>query len=219
MFAQLGFQLPEGFAFDSDDGQTVNVFLAWWSCPDAMLNNTPNAPFGPVGSMFAAMPVVPPSALTGADANPVAVQLDLLPLTWVVDQQLAADHLGTIEGLRDGYVERGDVPFTQNTLPGASMFSAQATASFGVFSVDCAIQPQAGANEAGRYRMWLAPGGAVTGYLDIVNSAGQTLGSGAADLRFNGDTDAGAPPATGGTSHVVAETAVTLAYVPLAAQA
>ncbi len=218
VFSSLGFQVPDGFQLDSADGQTVDVLLAWWFCAGGLLNNTPNAPFSDVGSMFAAIPVIPPSELTAGDPQPVAAH-DYLPLTWVVTSQLAADHLGDIEGLRDGYVEKGPVtPTSQNEAGAVATYSAAATASFGVFTVDCAIQPQPGGFEASRYRIWLAPDGAATGYLDVRQSAGQALGGGVADLRFNGDADAGAPPATGGTSHVVDGIGVVLAYVSLGAQ-
>lgn len=221
VFAQIGFTMPEGFTFDSADGQTVNVLLAWWSCPGGRLNNTPNAPFSDVHSMFAAMPVRPPAALAAQDANPVAVRLDLLPLNWVIDEQLAADHLGGIAGLRNGYVDQGDVQVKgPNALGPVTAYSASAVASFGVFSVDPTIQPAPASSPEGRYRMWLSSDGAnVNGRLDIVNGAGQALGSGHTDMRFNGDPGAGAPPATVGTAQVVDAVSVVVSYVRLHATA
>lgn len=216
MFGQLGFEMPDGFTYDSDDGQTVSVFLAWWSCPEGHLTDGLNAPFSPVGSMFAAMPVVPPSDLAGRDPNATAPQLDLLPLVWIVSSQLAANHLGGIPGLDDGYVETGDVLRTTDLQGPLQVIGMQAHASFGTFDADAAFQPAASPNAEGRYRMWLVPGdGAITQYLDIGNGAGQTLGSGHADLRFQGDPGAGAPPATGGLSHVADQTDVLVHVVSL----
>lgn len=221
MFGQLGFQLPSGFQYDSADGQTVDVLLAWWFCEEGRLNHTPNRPFPDVNSMFAAMPVKVPADLAASDTSPVPVQLDLVPLTWIVNVRLAADHLGLIEGLRNGYVEMGEVGINgHGNLGAAEQTTASAVASFGVFSVDAAVQLQPGDNPEGRYRMWLAPDGAtVTGRLDIVNGPGEAVGSGYTTLRFNGDPDAGAPPATAGMAHAVGATDVLVEHVPLAAQA
>jgi hypothetical protein len=216
LFQNIGFDLPDGFTFASDDGATVSVFLAWWSCPEGHLTDGRNAPFAPVGSMFAAMPVHPPSDLAARDPNATAPQLDLLPLVWIVSSQLAANHLGGVPGLDDGYVETGDVLRTTDLQGAMQVAGMQAHASFGTFDVDAAFQPAATPNPEGRYRMWLVPGdGAVSQYLDIENGAGQTLGSGHADLRFQGDTDAGAPPATGGMSHVADQTNVLVHLVSL----
>lgn len=220
VFENLGFTKPEGFEYASTDGQTVQVFLAWWFCPTGRLNNTPNGPFADVGSMFAAIPVEPPASLTAGDANPVPVQLDLVPLVWIINNQLAADHLGLIEGLRDGYVEMGDVQATGEAQLGvAAAQGAFAAASFGIFAVDLAYQVTGGASEENRYRLWLAPETEVTGYLDIVNWAGTTLGAGEGTLRFQGDPGAGAPPAWPGTAHVVDASDVLASYVPLAGEA
>lgn len=217
VFENLGFAKPEGFEYASTDGQTVQVLLAWWFCPVGRLNGTPNGPFGGVGSMFAAIPVQPPTSLTASDPNPVPVQLDLVPLTWVVSSQLAADHLGRIEGLREGYVDLGDVQATAEARLGvAAAQGAFAAASFGTFAVDLAYQASGGASPEGRYRMWLAPEQQAIGYLDITNGPGTTLGAGQAALRFQGDADAGAPPAWPGTSHVVDAADVAVAHVTLA---
>lgn len=219
MFAQVGFTMPTGFAFDSADGQTVNVLLAWWFCPGGRLNNTPNNAFADVGSMFAAMPVVPPADLAGKDPGTSDVQLDLLPLTWVVSSQLPADFLGQIEGLRDGYVEKGAVSLdAQNAVGSMASYTSSAVASFGVFTVDPTVQVAPSPNPEGRYRMWLSPDSVeATGWLDIDNGAGTTVGQGYTDLRFNGDPSAGAPPATVGTAHVVQDVAVRIAYNALGA--
>ena len=205
VFTQLGFQTPPGFQLASSNGQTVDVFIAWWSCPGGLLNDTQNAPFGAVGAMFIGMPVVPPADLAGRDPVMEAPQLDLLPLTWVVSNQLAARFLDEVPGLAGGYVDNGDVSVTNKVDGPASVRSMAAHASFGTFDVDATFQAAPGENPPGRYRMWLVPDGStdVAGYLDIANGAASMLGSGYADLRFQGDLDAGAPPATGGTSHVV----------------
>jgi hypothetical protein len=213
---QLGFQLPPGFQFASSDGQTVDAFLAWWSCPAGRLNDTQNAPFADVGSMFASIPVVPPADLAARDPDTEPAQLDLYPLTWVVSNQLAARFLDEIPGLAGGYVDTGDVLVTQSTDGPVSTRSMTAHASFGTFDVDAAYQAAPAEEPAGRYRMWLWPeGGEVAGYLGIAHTAGTTLGSGHADLRFQGDPDAGAPPATGGMAHVVDGTGVALVAVAL----
>jgi hypothetical protein len=217
MFDRLGFGLPPGFAYATSDGHTVSVFLAWWSCPEGRLTDGVNAPFSPVGSMFAAMPVVPPSDLAGRDPNATAPQLDLLPLVWILSQQLAANHLGGVPGLDDGYVETGDVLRTTDLNGGAAhALGMQAHASFGTFDADAAIQPGGGDNPAARYRMWLVPDeGEITHYLGISNGAGGTLGAGGATLRFQGDPGAGAPPLTVGLSHVVDATDVLVHVVEL----
>lgn len=217
MFGQLGFEMPDGFTFDSSDGQTVNVFLAWWACPQGRLTDGVNAPFAAVGSMFAAMPVKAPSDLTARDPDATAPQLDLLPLVWIVSNQVAANHLAQFPGLNGGYVQTGDVLRTSDLSLGAMQAEGmQAHASFGTFDADATYQPATGDSPAGRYRMWLVPGdGAITQFLDIENGAGRTLGSGYADLRFQGDPGAGAPPATGGTSHVVEAADVLVRLVDL----
>jgi hypothetical protein len=217
VFTQVGFELPDGFTFDSADGATVNVFLAWWSCAEGRLTDGLNAPFPQVGSMFAAMPVKPPADLAGRDPDATAPQLDLLPLVWIVSNQLAANHLGGIPGLDGGFIETGNVVRTTDLQGGALVTQGmQAHASFGTFDADASYQPAASGNPAGRYRMWLVPGdGAITQYVNVGNGEGQTLGSGYADLRFQGDTDAGAPPATGGTSHVTDATDVLVHVVGL----
>jgi hypothetical protein len=217
VFTQLGFALPAGFQYASDNGQTVDVFIAWWSCPSGLLNDTQNAPFGDVGAMFIGMPVVPPTELAGRDPVTDSPQLDLLPLTWVVSNQLAARFLDEVPGLAGGYVDNGDVSVTNELDGPLSVRSMVAHASFGTFDVDATFQASPGENPAGRYRMWLVPDGSteVAGYLDIANGAGTLLGSGQADLRFQGDPEAGAPPATGGLSHVVDATDVVLRSIDL----
>lgn len=218
VFSQLGFELPPGFAFASADGQTVDVFIAWWSCAEGRLTDGINAPFAPVGSMVIGMPVVPPSDLAARDPNATAPQLDLVPLVWIVSNQVAANHLGGVAGLDDGYIETGEVTRTTDMQGAATVQGMQAHASFGTFDVDVAYPPTGADNPAGRYRMWLVPDeGAITQYLDIANGAGNALGSGHADLRFQGDPDAGAPPATAGRSHVVDATDVLVHVVDLAA--
>lgn len=218
MFTSLGFQLPPGFTFASSDGYTVEAFLAWWSCPEGRLINSVNAAVFPVASMLAALPVVPPSDLAALDMRAGEVQLDLVPLTWILSAQLASDHLGRIEGLRGGYVEFGEVVLTAGTSAGvATVHGGTAPASFGTFDVNTAIQPAPGSSPEGRYRIWLWPDGAteVTTYLDVANSAGTTLGTGGALFRFQGDPEAGAPPATVGTARVVDATAVVVEHVVL----
>ena len=217
VFSQLGFQLPPGFQFASDNGQTVDAFLAWWFCPSGLLNDTQNAPFETIGSMFASLPVVPPPDLAARDPDPEAVQLDLVPLTWIVSNQLAARFLDEIPGLAGGYVETGEIMATTSLDGPLTARGMTAHASFGTFDVDAVFQAAPGENPAGRYRMWLWPeGGEVTSYLGIANGAGETLGSGQADLRFQGDPETGAPPATGGMSHVVDDTGVVMVAVDLA---
>jgi hypothetical protein len=217
VFTQLGFEVPDGFQLDSEDGVTVDVFIAWWFCPTGLLNDTQNAPFAEVGSMFVGMPVIPPSDLAARDPKAEAPQLDLLPLTWIISSQLSARFLDEIPGLAGGFVETGDVAVT-TTLQGGVVATRGMTAhaSFGTFDVDAAFQAMPGENPAGRYRMWLVPDeDPITAYLDIANAAGTTLGSGQADLRFQGDTDTGAPPITVGDSHVVDEASVVMVVVPL----
>ncbi|HUR25454.1 MAG TPA: hypothetical protein VM327_05510 [Candidatus Thermoplasmatota archaeon] len=217
VFTQLGFQLPPGFKFASEDGQTVDAFLAWWFCPGGQLNDGQNEPFEVVGSMVASLPVIPPSDLAARDPDPEAVRLDLVPLTWVVSNQLAARFLDEIPGLAGGYVENGDVDLAVN-LDGGAIVSRGMTAhaSFGTFDVDAVFQAAPAENPPSRYRLWLWPdGGEVTTYLGIANGPGQTLGLGEADLRFQGDADTGAPPATVGDSHVVDKTGVVMVAVPL----
>jgi hypothetical protein len=216
VLAQIGFEMPDGFSFASEDGATVKVFLAWWACPEGHLTDGINAPFAPVGSMFASLPVLPPADLAARDPNATAPQLDLFPLVWIVSNQVAANHLAGIAGLDDGYVETGDVLRTTDLQGPTQVEGMQAHASFGTFDADAAFQPAPGDNPAGRYRMWLVPGdGAITQYVDIANGAGRTLGSGYADLRFQGDPGAGAPPATGGLSHVADGTDVLVRVVDL----
>ncbi|MEA3165389.1 MAG: hypothetical protein QOJ26_241 [Thermoplasmata archaeon] len=217
VFTQLGFQLPDGFQFASTDGVTVDIFIAWWFCPTGLLNDTQNAPFSEVGSMFVGMPVLPPADLTSRDPVSEAPQLDVLPLIWVVSNQLASRFLDEIPGLTGGSVETGAVEVTTNLDAGPlATRGMTAHASFGTFDVDAEYQVTPGENPAGRYRMWLIPDeGPVTGYLDIANGSGRTLGSGQADLRFQGAPDAGAPPITFGDSHVVDETSVVMVAVDL----
>lgn len=217
VFTTLGFELPPGFQVASTDGATTKVSISWWSCPSGLLNDTVNGPFGPSGSMVIGVPVVPPADLAGRDPQTEPPQLDLLPLVWVLSNGLAAEFLDEVPGLAGGFVQRGDVVDTTDTdAGGVQARGMQAHASFGTFDVDAIYQSVPGDNPAGRYRLWLWPdGGDVTSYLEISNGAGKTLGSGYSDLRFNGEADTGAPPATLGESHAVEGTGVVIRVVQL----
>jgi hypothetical protein len=204
VFTQLGFQLPPGFALDSPNGQTVDVVITWWFCGAGRLNNTLNGPFEAPNSMVIGMPVVPPADLAGRDPLAGEVRLDLMPLTWVLSERLASDHLGKMDGLRGGYVEYGPVSQTVHVNVGVGeSYGGTAPASFGTFDVDAVVQAAPGPAAATRDRMWLWPGGGeVASYLDLTATEGAVVGSGTADLRFAGDADAGAPPATAGFATV-----------------
>jgi hypothetical protein len=81
--------------------------------------------------------------------------------------------------------------------------SGQASPSFGTFGVDTAVQAAPSANPESVYRLWQAPEGTATGFLEVRNLPGVTVGMGVADLRFVGDFTSGAPPVIPGQSHVV----------------
>lgn len=219
MFSQLGFQVPPGFALDSADGQTVDVYIAWWFCGAGRLNNTLNGPFEGPNSMVAAMPVVPPADLAGRDPLAGEVRRDLLPLTWVLSERLASDHLGKIDGLRGGYVEFGPVGQTTHLNAGAGeAYGGTAPASFGTFDVDALVQVAPAVSPPSRDRLWLWPDGAeVSTYLDLATTESALVGGGTADLRFAGDPEAGAPPLTAGLATVTDGAGLAITLVELTA--
>lgn len=210
--AQLGFQLPEGFTFATTDpaGAAADVFVAWWFCKDGQLNHTLVPRFGPNGAMLAAIHVVPPPVLANA-----SVDIDLLPLTWLLSSSTAANYLAALDGL-DGVVESGDVVHSgTNSIGAAVTDSGQASPSFGTFGVDTAVQAAPAAAPLSVYRVWQAPEGTATGFLEVRNLPGTTVGTGVADLRFAGDPTTGAPPIIPGQSHVVDGVDLVLVPQPL----
>jgi hypothetical protein len=209
---QLGFTVPEGFAMQGSDpaDATVDVFLAWWLCPDGNLTGPAPSRLGPVHAMLAALPVVPPS-----DLRNQSVEMDLAGLTWVVSSQPVADFLASFN--LTGVVQKGPVTKDMEGSFGGAVHQTtlSATTGIGTFTLDAFVQDDPAPFGASAYRLWIAPDGKAIGHLDIQNQPGRTVGSGAAGLRFVGDPTSGAPPFTPGTSHQVAGIGITVRHVAL----
>ncbi|MFO1534271.1 MAG: hypothetical protein ABR586_01255 [Thermoplasmatota archaeon] len=208
----LGFAIPEGFTLATSDpaGALADVFVGWWFCRDGQLNHTIVPLFGSGGSMLVAVHVTPPTGFANA-----SVDLDLYGLTWLLSSTTAARYLQEFDGL-DDVVEAGEVVRTgTNEVGPVVQDSGRAAPSFGTFGVDTAVQVTPRANPLSVYRLWQAPDGKATGYLEIANQPGETVGMGAAGLRFAGDPTTGAPPFIPGTAHVVDGVDVHLVPRPL----
>ncbi|MEA3204083.1 MAG: hypothetical protein QOI63_1763, partial [Thermoplasmata archaeon] len=183
-FQQLGLALPKDFTYATTDpaGAVADIFVAWWFCHDGRLNHTLVPTFGPGGSMLVGVHVAVPGALANQ-----SVDLDLVPVTWLLSSSTATGYLGQLEDIKD-ILETGDVTHTGTNAVGPLVQdSGQAFPSFGTLGVDTAVQAAPAASPLSVYRLWQAPNGTATGYLEIANLPGTTVGEGAATLRFLGD--------------------------------